>query len=116
MSDSDRNWYEWQKIRSKAAIVKLLFEWDENKARSNLKKHRVSFDEAKTVFNDPLLLTYRDDDHFEQEERAISIGLSAQYRLLLVVHTEEMLHNDMMKIRIISSRKATAAEKKYYEN
>jgi uncharacterized DUF497 family protein len=96
--------------------VKLLFEWDEKKARSNLSKHRVSFDEAKTIFSDPLLLTYRDDDHFEQEERTISIGLSTQYRLLLVVHTEHKLHNDTMIIRIISSRKATAAERKRYEN
>ncbi len=52
--------------------MKLLFEWDSNKANRNLKKHRVSFEEAKTVFSDPLLLTYRDDDHFEQEERIIS--------------------------------------------
>jgi len=96
--------------------VKLLFEWDENKARSNLKTHMVSFEEAKTVFNDPLLLTYRDDDHSEQEERTISIGLSTRYRLLLVVHTEQMLHNETMRIRIISSRKATAAERKHYEN
>jgi len=96
--------------------VKLLFEWDSNKASSNLKKHRVSFEEAKTVFNDPLLLTYQDDDHFEQEERTLSIGLSTRYRLLLVVHTEHKLHNDTMRIRIISSRKATAAERKHYEN
>ncbi len=96
--------------------MKLLFEWDSNKASSNLKKHRVSFEEAKTVFNDPLLLTYRDDDHFEQEERTLSIGLSTRYRLLLVVHTEHKLHNDTMRIRIISSRKATAAERKHYEN
>ena len=96
--------------------MKLLFEWDSNKASSNLKKHRVSLEEAKTVFNDPLLLTYRDDDHFEQEERTLSIGLSTRYRLLLVVHTEHKLHNDTMRIRIISSRKATAAERKHYEN
>ena len=96
--------------------MKLLFEWDENKARRNLKKHKISFEEAKTVFNDPLLLTYQDDNHSEQEERAISIGLSTQHSLLLVVHTEHKLHNDTMKIRIISSRKATAAERKYYEN
>jgi len=96
--------------------VKLLFEWDENKARSNLKKHKISFDEAKTIFNDPLLLTYRDDDNEEQEERTISIGLSTKHRLLLVVHTEQTLHNDTLRLRIISSRKATSAEKKYYEN
>ena len=96
--------------------MKLLFEWDENKARTNLKKHKISFDEAKTVFNDPLLLTYQDEEHSAQEERAISIGLSNQYRLLLVVHTEHQLHNDIMRIRIISSRKATAIERKHYEN
>ncbi|MEK8016553.1 MAG: BrnT family toxin [Candidatus Parabeggiatoa sp.] len=96
--------------------MKLLFEWDENKALSNLKKHRVSFEEAKTVFNDPLLLTYRDDDHSEQEERAISIGLSTRHRLLLVVHTEQILDNETMRIRIISSRKATVVERKYYED
>ena len=96
--------------------MKLLFEWDENKAHNNLKKHKISFEEAKTIFNDPLLLTYRDDDHSEQEERAISIGLSTRHRLLLVVHTEQTLHNDTLMIRIISSRKATSAEKKYYEN
>ncbi len=96
--------------------MKLLFEWDSNKANRNLKKHRVSFEEAKTVFSDPLLLTYRDDDHFEQEERIISIGLSTRYRLLLVVHTEHKLHHDTMRIRIISCRKATAAERQHYEN
>jgi hypothetical protein len=96
--------------------VRLLFEWNANKARSNLKKHGVSFEEAKTVFNDPLLLTYQDNNHVEREERAISIGLSIQQRLLLVVHTEEISRNDMIKIRIISSRKVTVIERKCYEN
>ncbi len=96
--------------------MKLLFEWDENKAFANLKKHQISFEEAKTIFNDPLLITYRDDVHSEYEERAISIGLSIQHRILLVVHTEQIIQNDTIIVRIISSRKVTALEKKYYEN
>jgi len=96
--------------------MRLLFEWSAYKARINLNKHQISFEEAKTIFNDPLLLTYRDDKHSEQEERFISIGLSTQCRLLLVVHTEQITQDDTIVIRIISSRKATALERKYYEN
>jgi hypothetical protein len=96
--------------------MKLLFEWDEKKAFLNLKKHQVSFEEAKTVFNDPLLLTYHDTFHSEQEERFIDIGLSVQRRLLLVVHTEKTIQNDTVIIRIISCRKATALERKNYES
>jgi len=95
--------------------MKLIFEWDARKARANLKKHRVSLEEAKTVFNDPLLLTYPDELHSETEERCISIGYSIQQRLLLVVHTEHETEGAIL-IRIISSRKATAAERKTYEN
>jgi uncharacterized protein len=67
------------------------------------------------VFNDPLLLTYPDDFHSEIEERVISIGYSNQQRLLLVVHTEHELGNELL-IRIISSRKATMAEQRAYED
>ena len=96
--------------------MNLLFEWDAPKAHVNMKKHQISFEEAKTVFNDPLLLSYRDDRHSEQEERIISIGFSIRHRLLLVVHTEQITLDDIIVIRIISSRKATALERKYYEN
>lgn len=95
--------------------MELIFEWDVRKARTNLKKHQVSFEEAKTVFNDPLLLTYPDDLHSETEERYLSIGYSHQRRLLLVVHTEQEIGNGVL-IRIISSRKATILERKTYEN
>jgi len=94
--------------------MKLIFEWDTQKARANSKKHRVSFQEAKTVFNDPLLLTYPDDLHSETEERYISIGYSSQRRILLVVHTERMTGKEIL-IRIISCRKATVRERKIYE-
>ena len=95
--------------------MELVFEWDAKKARANLKNHRVGFEEAKTVFNDPLLLTYPDEFHSETEERAISIGYSKQQRLLLVVHTEHEEENEIL-IRIISSRKETAAERKVYDD
>ncbi len=94
--------------------MKLVFEWDIHKAQSNLTKHRVSFEEAKTVFNDPLLLTYPDELHSETEDRYISIGCSGQRRTLLVVHTEKEAKKEVL-IRIISSRKATNMERKLYE-
>lgn len=95
--------------------MELIFAWDIRKARANLRKHRIGFDEAKTVFNDPLLLTYPDEIHSEFEERFISIGYSIQRRLLLVVHTEQVSGDEIL-IRIISSRRATAAERKTYDD
>ena len=68
--------------------MELFFEWDEHKAKENLKKHKVSFEEAKSIFNDPLLLTFPDEYHSEEEERYLSIGLSAHNKILLVVHTD----------------------------
>ena len=94
--------------------MNLVFEWDRRKARTNVQKHGISFEEAKTVFNDPLLLTYPDDLHSEDEARYISIGYSSQPRLLLVVHTEQATKSEV-QIRIISSRKATRKERQNYE-
>lgn len=90
--------------------MSLIFEWDEEKAKRNLQKHRIDFTEAKTIFNDPFLLTFLDRSHSDDEQRFINIGISVQGRLLTVIHTE---HKDMT--RIISSRKATNVERKYYE-
>lgn len=87
------------------------FEWDDEKAQSNLKKHGVSFDEAATIFNDPRIATISDPDHSEDEERYVSIGRSVIMRLLSVIHTFRK-----ERIRLISARKATNAEKKDYEN
>jgi len=88
----------------------LLFEWDPNKAKSNLEIHRISFDEASTAFRDPLSLTIHDPLHSDEEERLILIGNSARNRLLVVVHTERGEN-----IRIISAREATKKERKQYE-
>ena len=88
----------------------LEFEWNAHKAAENLKNHRVSFEEAKSIFNDPLLLTFPDPEHSDEEHCSINIGISSHSRLLLVVFTERR-----GKVRIISSRKSTAKEKKLYE-
>ena len=90
--------------------MELTFEWDEEKDLSNRKKHGVSFDEAKTVFNDPFSITIEDVQHSEDEHRYIDIGLSARGRLIVVSYTERASH-----IRIISCRKATKSERKSYE-
>ena len=95
--------------------MELVFEWDAKKAKANLKKHKVSFEEAKTIFNDPLLITFPDEEHSEAEERFISIGMSASDRVLLAVHTEREETEDLLIIRIISCRKATPSERRVYE-
>ena len=89
----------------------MRFEWDGEKAKRNLKKHMVSFDEAVTVFYDPLSATFDDPDHSEKEQRLITIGFSSQSRLLVVAHTERG-----ETIRIISARFATAHERKRHES
>lgn len=90
--------------------MELTFEWDEEKAKQNLKKHKVSFEEARTIFNDPLLLTFPDPDHSENEERYLNIGKSSGDRILIVIHTEREA-----SIRLISCRKATSNERRAYE-
>lgn len=86
------------------------FEWDEEKATANLKKHGVGFDEATTVFGDPFSLTINDPDHSADELRYIDIGSSDKGRVLVVVYTERGVN-----IRIISSRRATPLERELYE-
>jgi len=88
----------------------LLFTWDENKARLNIHKHQISFEEAATVFADTLSLTIQDPLHSFKEERFVIIGHSYKNKLLVVVHTE---HSN--NIRIISARRATSNERKTYE-
>ena len=88
----------------------LSFEWDENKAKTNLVKHGVSFEEASTVFGDPLSLTIPDPAHSQVEDRFIIMGHSHQRKLLVVAHTER---GD--NIRVISARRASRKERKHYE-
>ena len=90
--------------------MSLTFEWNKNKAKGNIRKHGVSFEEAATVFGDPLSLTINDPLHSNEEERFIIVGESNKGRLLVVVHTEQGY-----KIRIISARIATRGEIRTYE-
>lgn len=87
----------------------MIYEWDPAKAAANIRKHSVSFEEAASVFLDPVALTFIDPDHSEDEERAITIGRSARGRVLFVAHTERR-----DRIRIISARRATRREQEQY--
>lgn len=90
----------------------LKFEWDGRKATTNRRKHRVSFDEARTVFLDEDALQVPDPDHSEEEDRFIMLGISARLRVLVVCHCYR--ENDEI-IRIISARKADRGERRQYE-
>ncbi|MFQ5686123.1 MAG: BrnT family toxin [Candidatus Scalindua sp.] len=90
--------------------MRITFEWNEEKAKKNLRKHKINFEEAKTVFNDPFLLTFPDREYPGSEQRFINIGNSVNERVLIVIHTERGSN-----IRIISCRKATKTERKVYE-
>lgn len=87
------------------------FEWDPQKAEKNLRKHRISFVEAASVFFDPLSITLPDPLHSDDENRFVITGLSYQQRHLVVVHSDR---GD--RIRLISARLATPSEKKNYES
>lgn len=89
--------------------MSLIFEWDEEKDTGNQEKHEVSFEEAKTIFNDPLSMTVTDTEHSISEHRFIDVGCSVKGRILVVVYTERGSH-----IRIISCRKATGSERRVY--
>ncbi|MBL8188752.1 MAG: BrnT family toxin [Acidobacteria bacterium] len=88
----------------------MAFDWDKKKAAENFVKHGVSFEEAETVFDDPLYVDFYDPNHSLGEHRFIIIGESAQGRLLMVSYTER---GDL--IRLISSRELTPTERKKYE-
>ncbi len=90
----------------------IKFEWDAPKAATNLKKHQVSFEEARSVFFDEFAVQFFDDDHSTSEERFLMLGMSSGARLLLVCHCERE-HGDV--IRIISARKATRRESAFYQ-
>lgn len=87
----------------------MEFEWDDRKARANIKKHGVSFHDAATVFGDPLAITFPDPDHSKEEERSVTFGMSQSQRLLVVAHT-----NRDAGTRIISARLMTRKEKVIY--
>jgi len=92
------------------------FDWDPNKARTNLRKHGVSFRLATTVFRDPLALTILDDEHSEKEERWVTLGAAENGQYLVVIHTSQWLTSDQIKLRIISARIADRREVRDYQN
>ena len=92
----------------------IKFSWDPAKAKSNLKKHGVSFEEAQSVFYDELAIQFYDEDSSsEEEERFLLLGMSNESRVLVVVHCERGKAGE--ELRIISARKATNSERNYYQ-
>ena len=90
----------------------IRFDWDPVKARENLRKHGIAFDEAETVFTDDQALLIGDPDHSDAEDRFVLLGLSARLRVLVVVHCYRETET---VIRLISARKATKDERRQYE-
>jgi uncharacterized protein len=90
----------------------ISFEWDHKKAVANLKKHGISFEEARSVFYDELAVQFFDEDSSDEEDRFILLGSSSESNVLIVCHCER---HDGAVIRIISARKATKNERKFYE-
>ena len=90
--------------------MSLEFEWDRDKARRNVEKHEVSFEEAATVFGDPFSLTIEDPSHSENEDRFVTVGETVRQKVV-VVHTDRG-----RSVRIISARRATRRERRTYES
>ncbi len=91
------------------------FEWDPQKALSNLAKHGVAFPQAVSLFLDPLAVTVEDDEHSEGERRWVTLGLSGTGVLLTVIHTYEEMDAGSALVRVISARRATPSEMRDYE-
>jgi len=92
------------------------FEWDSEKAKINLKKHGISFEEATEIFLDPLQLSMLNNEHDAQEERWITLGCTRAHKLRVVVHTFITYQQAQIAIRIISARPATRHEQNQYED
>jgi len=90
------------------------FAWDVNKARTNLSKHKISFESATSVFRDEQSISIADDEHSDSEERWLTIGMDEITRTLVVIHTFISLDSDNCNIRLISARKATKKEQEIY--
>lgn len=96
-------------------MLQYNFEWDIEKAKRNIKKHKVSFEDAATVFKDQRAVSIYDENHSEREERWVTMGLSSNGILFVVHHTYKQVDNRIVAIRIISSRRATKYEEEQYE-
>lgn len=94
--------------------MRYYFEWDPNKAKRNLAKHKVSFERASSIFHDPRAISIFDEEYKNSEDRWITIGIDKTGILLVVVHTFQLRKKEEYKIRIISARKSTRKETKQY--
>jgi uncharacterized DUF497 family protein len=95
--------------------IELNFDWNPDKAQQNLKKHRVSFERATTIFRDPAMVSVFDEEHSEDEERWVTLGKSDQGEILVVIHTFREVTVNSADVRIISARGATKRERQTYE-
>jgi uncharacterized DUF497 family protein len=95
--------------------LEYIFDWDPKEAALNLRSHSLGFERATTVFLDARAVSIPDDEHSDEEERWVTIGVDASGNVLVVVHTFEEADSERCKIRLISARKATKKEKKQYE-
>lgn len=110
---NDDNIEKYLQYKYNIFISEICFEWDKNKNKTNISKHKVSFAEASTVFYDDNAILFDDPAHSEYEERFLIIGMSNRLTVLTVVHC---LRENETIIRIISARKATESESNYYWN
>jgi uncharacterized DUF497 family protein len=95
--------------------MKYNFEWDPNKAKTNLSKHKINFESAVSVFKDKNAISIFDEKHSQHEDRWITIGLDVETRTLVVIHTFISVDKDNCNVRMISARKATKIEEKIYK-
>jgi uncharacterized DUF497 family protein len=95
--------------------VRYIFEWDPEKAKENLRKHRISFEQAATTFRDPHALSIFDTEHSQNEDRWFTLGMDRSGNLLVIIHTFQPIDEVSYRIRIISARKATRKETRQYE-
>ncbi|MFP4103337.1 BrnT family toxin [Coleofasciculus sp.] len=94
--------------------MRYSFDWDSTKDQQNVRKHRVSFRQAATIFRDPNQLSIYDEEHSQEEERWITMGIDSTGVVRVVVHTYEQINDELCQIRIISARKATNREMRQY--
>ena len=97
-------------------MFEYSFDWDPVKARNNQRKHRVTFEMAATIFNDPLQVSISDDEHSDDEERWVTLGRARNGTLLVVAHTHHETGVNTVNVRIISARRATKHERQQYES
>jgi uncharacterized DUF497 family protein len=95
-------------------VMNYKFEWDINKAHTNLLKHKISFESAVSVFRDERAISIFDDEHSDDEERWLTIGMDEVTRTLVVIHTFISIDKNNYHIRLISARKATKKEQEIY--